>query len=58
MCNVRLPGRYRVTATVIVVENALYRPDLATDTRTLQVPDVVGATRRPVLMRHFPEVTL
>lgn len=52
------PGAYLVTFTEMTVENALYLPDLATDTRTLQVPAVVGATRRPVLMRHLPEVTL
>jgi hypothetical protein len=47
-----------VTATVSVVRNALYVPDLATDILTLHVPAVAGATRRPVLMRHLPDVTV
>jgi hypothetical protein len=42
----------------MVVRNALYEPDFATDTLTLQVPAVVGATSRPTLILHLPEVTV
>jgi hypothetical protein len=46
-----------VTVTRKVVDMAAYGAFLATDTFTLHVPVVAGATRRPAEMRHRPEVT-
>jgi hypothetical protein len=46
-----------VTDTENVVDMAEYGALLATETLTLQVPAVEGATSRPETMRHFPAVT-
>lgn len=40
-----------------VVAIAGYDPYFAIDTRNLHVPALVGATRRPAEMVHFPDVT-
>lgn len=47
-----------MTDTENVVDMAAYGDFLATETLTLQVPVIAGATSRPETMRHFPEVTL
>ncbi len=46
-----------MTVTRNVVDMAAYGDFFATDSFTLHVPVVAGATRRPAEMRHRPDVT-